>query len=427
MNIFWICNIIFPEIQKNMGIKTGYGGGWMSSLAKSLKNRKDINLFVISPYNGETFEEFVVDKITYYVIPKKRLVEECYKIFNKIKVDLIHIHGTESGNGNIIYNAFPEYKYVVSIQGLVSVIAEHYFAGLPKDVISKKTFRDLIKNTSIKRERELFLRKGEDERDLIKKVKNVIGRTTWDRACCYEINPKVNYHFCGESLRDSFYKNKWNIDKCEKYSLFVSQGYYPIKGLHMVIKALSIVVKTFPDAHLYVGGIDITKNDKVKHKIRISYYGKYINKLIKSYNLSNNITFMGPLDEEKMCSRYLKSHVFVSGSSIENSPNSLGEAMILGVPSVSSDVGGVQDIMRNKIDGFTYPFDEYYMLAYYIMEIFSNTSLANKFSTNSQIQGNKVFNKKENEIELINIYKKIVDSDDKENTTKLEVKTNERR
>ena len=43
---------------------------------------------------------------------------------------------------------------------------------------------------------------------------------------------------------------------------------------------------------------------------------------------------------------YLKSQAFVCPSTMENSPNSLGEAMILGVPVVTTDIGGITTMME---------------------------------------------------------------------------------
>lgn len=408
MNIFWICNIIFPDIQEELGISKGYGGGWMTSLANSIANVEDIKLHIISPYNGNEYKEILKDNIMHFIVPKSELLTRCESIFKDYNVDLIHIHGTESGYGNLIVDAFPEKKYVVSIQGLVSVISEHYFSGLPYNVIIKKTFRDFVKNTNIKKEKENFELKGIKEKNLIKKVSHIIGRTTWDRACINEINPKANYYYCGESLREVFYNNQWNINKCNKYSMFISQGYYPIKGLHMTLKALPSIVREFPDTHLYIGGLDITKRKTFRDKLKMSYYGKYITKLIYANGLSKHVTFLGPLSEEEMCKRFLSTHVFVNGSSIENSPNSLGEAMILGVPSIASDVGGVQDMMTHKVDGYIYPFDEYYMISHYVKEIFKDDNLAVTFSQNAQNHATKTHNRINNLNNLINIYKNIV-------------------
>ena len=88
------------------------------------------------------------------------------------------------------------------------------------------------------------------------------------------------------------------------------------------------------------------------------------------------VFFTGPLDEEKICQRYLRSHVFVCPSSIENSPNSLGEAMILGVPCIASYVGGIPDMLKDREEGLLYQHNAPYMLAHHICEIFEDKMLA---------------------------------------------------
>ena len=146
----------------------------------------------------------------------------------------------------------------------------------------------------------------------------------------------------------------------------------------------------------------------IKDKLLMTYYGKYIKKMIKKLNLERNVVFTGPLDEKKMCQRYLKSHVFVCPSSIENSPNSLGEAMILGVPSVASYVGGIPDMLKDKEEGFLYQHDSPYMLAQYFCEIFENQDLALKFSKNARERALKTHDRDENTRRLIEIYNEIV-------------------
>ena len=59
--------------------------------------------------------------------------------------------------------------------------------------------------------------------------------------------------------------------------------------------------------------------------------------------MEDKIEFLGRLSAEGMKQAYLDANVFVMPSTIENSPNSLGEAMLLGVPCVAADVGGVAE------------------------------------------------------------------------------------
>ena len=116
----------------------------------------------------------------------------------------------------------------------------------------------------------------------------------------------------------------------------------------------------------------------------LSYYEKYILKRIKELELQESVTFTGFLNEEQMCERYLKSHVFVSPSSIENSPNSVCEAMILGMPVVSSLVGGVANLIEHGMNGYYYQSDAPYMLAYYVEKIFENDKRAEGIGTNAR-------------------------------------------
>ena len=65
------------------------------------------------------------------------------------------------------------------------------------------------------------------------------------------------------------------------------------------------------------------------------------------------------------------ANVFVMPSTIENSPNSLGEAMLLGTPCVAADVGGITNMMTHGTEGYIYQSTAPYMLAHYIKEVFA--------------------------------------------------------
>lgn len=81
-----------------------------------------------------------------------------------------------------------------------------------------------------------------------------------------------------------------------------------------------------------------------------------------------------------MKARYLASNVFVSASTIENSPNSVGEAMPIGCPAVSSCVGGVPDMLEHGQEGVLYQASTPYMLAWYVERVFRDDELAMRIS-----------------------------------------------
>ena len=250
-------------------------------------------------------------------------------------------------------------------------------------------------------------RRGMTEISTIKAVGHVIGRTDWDEACTKEINPRVQYHFCNESLRDSFYSGNWEYQNCEKHSIFMSQAATPIKGLHFMLRAMPEILKNYPDAHLYIAGNDLTKTDSLYGKLKISSFAKYIKRLISEYNLEEKVTFTGSLTEQKMKERFLKCNVFVSPSTIENSPNSLGEAMLLGVPCISSDVGGVKNMLVHNLEGYIYQADAPYMIAYYVKKVFNEADCALIISKNAKSHAGKTHNRDENLKMLLKIYREL--------------------
>ena len=81
-----------------------------------------------------------------------------------------------------------------------------------------------------------------------------------------------------------------------------------------------------------------------------------------------------------MCKRYLQSHVFVCPSFIENSPNSVGEAQLLGIPCIASFVGGVSDMVVDGETGLLYRFEEVEMLAAAVCRIFTDDKFAKRLS-----------------------------------------------
>lgn len=419
MKVLWVTNTIFPQLSQALGKDAPVVGGWMYGLAKDLVE-EGLVLSVVTVRPNIQFAQHSIDGTEYLLLKGAKPITEYdetleiqwKKIIEDISPDIVHIHGTEYAHGLSLMRACPNLKYVISIQGMTSIISRYYYAGISlTEIIKSTTIRDILKGDGIIGNKVKFKKRGHKiEQNYLKSAKHLIGRTQWDHDHVKTINSSVNYHFCNESLRNSFYSSKkWTSDSKKDHTIFLSQASYPIKGVHKVLEAVHLIKSFFPNIKIRIAGTNILSNSNgLKGKLTRKGYHRYIGKLVEKLDLRQHIEFLGFLDEEQMINEYLNCHVFICPSSVENSPNSLGEAQILGVPCIASYVGGVPDSVIHAETGLLYRFEEVEMLAQSIKSIFDDENLAKKLSKNGILAASERHNRKNNVNTMISIYNCIV-------------------
>lgn len=415
MKVMWLCNTPTAEVAKACNISKSAQGGWLVSVANELENREDVELtYVLLSQEATQGVNYVKNKSSVYITVNLTdntdgsLISAFEDILKRQQPNIIHIWGTEYKHSWAMVEAAKKVclidNVVVSIQGMSSMYAMHYMGGIPGKYQIIPSLRDCLRKDTLKLQKENMNMRGRYEVSALRDVKHVIGRTFWDKACVKLLNPEVKYHFNNETLRENFYTSQWEYEKCQKHSIFVSQSHYPIKGFHYLLEAVSLLKEKYDDIQVYVSGHDIV----FKKGLLLTAYGKYIKHLMNKYHLTAHIHYLGMLNAEEMKRQFLKSEVFVSPSIIENSPNSVGEAMLLGMPVVSSNVGGVSDMLEHSKEGYLYQSDAPYLLAYYIGQFFENQEKEREFGENARIHARKTHNKEENIKKLLEIYAELL-------------------
>ena len=381
MKALWLCPIMLPGFAGAFNEKRNPKGGWITGLFSCLKDHISIDICCPAKECLGWGKELIDGTMVYTL----KRTEDCTDTLKEILIssdpDIIHIWGTEKKMSLDMVNAAEQLgmldRVVINIQGLASICSRyHFFCNLPVSVIQSESPGEYKYKVSLQNQRDNMALQGSYEIEAFKKVKHAVGRTDWDYACVTQINPDIHYHKCSETLRSIFYERKWEYDRCEKHSIFVSQSHAPFKGFHMMLEAMPLILKKYPDAKLYTTGKKPVLPVTFEEKCMEMAYPSYIAGLIKDYGLEECVEFTGFLGEKKMCERYLSSNVAVSASSIENSSNSVGEAMLLGMPVVASDVGGTNNFIEHKKNGYLYPADAPYMLAHYVCEVFGDAEKA---------------------------------------------------
>lgn len=432
MKVLWICNIMLPMVAEHLGKEVSNREGWLTGLALALRERKtEVELAVAFPteqeldgyrevLNGITcygFYENTTDLEQHDESVKKRIE----RILWDFQPDVVHCFGTEYDHALAVVKVWNPEKVLLGIQGVCAAIAQAYPADLPKRVIQRATFRDRLRRDSILQQREKFRLRALRERQTLELAAHVTGRTSLDKEYVLSVNERLHYHALNETLRAPFYEGAWRMETCERHSIFMSQGDYPIKGLHYMLRALPEILTVYPDAKLYVAGNSIVNLRTWKDKIKISSYGKYLCELMAQYDLQDKVIFTGKLSAEQMRQRMLQSQLFVCASAMENSPNSLGEAMLLGVPCVAAGVGGVTDLFVDGQDGLVYPgygAGEYaesmdaeggqaHKLAETVLKMWGNEAKMQRMAAQAAAHAAQTHNREQNCERLMEIYGKL--------------------
>ena len=101
---------------------------------------------------------------------------------------------------------------------------------------------------------------------------------------------------------------------------------------------------------------------------------------------------------------FLDANVFALTSTMENSPNSLGEAMVLGVPSVAADVGGVRNLMCHGEEGLVYTSGDVTALTEDILQLFALEERAAELGEKARTHAQKTHDPEKNLQDLMDIY-----------------------
>jgi glycosyltransferase involved in cell wall biosynthesis len=130
------------------------------------------------------------------------------------------------------------------------------------------------------------------------------------------------------------FKPNSNIKVIENRIVTTASADIPLKGLRFLIQALTTVLKDFPETSLIVIGK--------------SSNGSKIRKLVDNLSLNEKISFKSNLSEEEIVDIYHTSQIAVIPSLYEGFGFGAGEAMSCGTPLISTDSGGLKDVIGDS-------------------------------------------------------------------------------
>lgn len=339
----------------------------------------------------------ILDKLlsSWLIIEKyKNVVDDYLKVINNTKPDIIQIFGLESPYIRIIDKV--TIPIIIHIQGFLPSYVNFYFSRFSSmDIIKYAGIRNIIAaNLPFLRKKAIY-KHIKIEKTMYKNIKYFLGRTDWDRLIVKAIAPDSKYFYCQEILREPFYKNIWSVPKNKKYVFYTTTSDAFYKNVDIIFETCNIL-ETYHKKLKYEWRIMGVSNSDITPKVM---KGKK--------KTTHNIKLLGKGDSNEIIRQLLNANIFIFPSAIENSPNALEEAMLVGIPIISTYGGGISSIIKNYETGMLINEGDPYSLAGAIIEILENYNKAIEMGKKAREIALLRHNPKLIVENLINIYHKI--------------------
>ncbi len=347
--------------------------GWIGSLEHVVRTYcPDIDLGIAFEYSDGNFK-VRKNGVTYYPLDikcskrdvvkmkfngndnwylKRPLLKDVIADFNP---DIIHCFGSEWNWGLIAEET--DVPIVLHMQGFINLYID------AEGRVNKKT-RNLWYNIFHPRKalQGLFLKsynkkRCEVERRIMRSCSFFMGRTDWDKGIVKYYSPGSKYYHCAEAIRPTIYNSeaKWSLCKQDKIQIVTIASAGNLKGNGIILETAKILKDLGIDFEWRVSG---SKGIFSEFEYTTGINAKDV-----------NVKLLGYIDVERVKDELLSAEIFVLPSIMDNSPNSLCEAQLIGTPVIATNVGGIPQMVENGKTGILYPYNEPHTLAFKILDL----------------------------------------------------------
>lgn len=364
MKVLWF-EITTPSHFKDDGAVLA---GWQDSLEAIVAERNDIDLYIAFEANAED-QPKVQGNVHYIPLPTsyswiqrkkagfsqmesaKHILPKAIEVIHQIKPDIIQVFGNEWPFGLVAKET--DIPVVIHIQGAIIPYTNAQYppmynnytmflqSGFNPKICWKLLRQYCYNNSRLSMERQIW-----------NSVEYYMGRTQWDKALCNTLHPGSKYYHVEEAIRPIFLEDKyhWRGFKGGKVKL-LSTGISFWKGADVMLKTAHVLKNMGVDFEWLVAGkMDpfflevIEKHEKLKFK-------------------DNNIRILGFTQPNELVNLLCESTLYVHTAYIDNSPNSICEAQLLGVPVIATYVGGIPSLVEHNKDGVLVPANDPWLTA----------------------------------------------------------------
>jgi len=150
------------------------------------------------------------------------------------------------------------------------------------------------------------------------------------------------------------------------------RSFHPIYNPQMAIEVLTELRKNYPNATLYMAGVDKGLEPEIK-------------KMVSERNLSDAVSFPGFLNMQQKALAFSETDIFLNTNRTDNMPVSVVEACACGMPVVSTNVGGLPFLISHGENGLLVENEKTSEMVAAVKSLLENSELAQKLSRGGRI------------------------------------------
>lgn len=365
----------------------------------SMKNENNIKTddreyFVdeIDMNTGSKFEALNV----IYSKKNKALME---KALEEFKPDIVHINNFQRQLSASIIDAVKEKNIplIMTAHDLNPICPASimlYNGEVCEDCITKGYTscikKKCIKNSMLKSVLGYIEKKYYDLHKMFCKVDCIISPSEFNKNQLLKGKLKCNDITVIHNFVNETEKTDYTLGDCAFYFGRLSRE----KGILNLVEAINNI----PGARLMIAGDGPEREN--------------IQAYIKEHKLENRITLLGYLNQNDIRENIRKCR-FVTVPSIcfENCPYSVLEATEIGKPIIGSKIGGIPELVKDDVNGYTYTYDCVEDLTDKLRILFENDEKVNEFSNNSKKLYKENYSAEAYYNKLMAVYNKYINTD----------------
>jgi glycosyltransferase involved in cell wall biosynthesis len=142
-------------------------------------------------------------------------------------------------------------------------------------------------------------------------------------------------------------------------------------GVDRVLRAFAMIQERVPEASLTIAG-----DGSQRRALEV---------LARDLRLENT-TFIGQIDPAAIADVYDATDIFLNGSEIDNQPLSILEAFSCGLPIVTTNAGGIPDIVHDGVTGMVVARGDYSEMGKRALTLLSNPALAKQMVEQGRLE-----------------------------------------